>query len=168
MYVTHTLEMRESVAWRALPDISRRFLDRLEVEHLRHKLRDNKRLICTYKNLEEWGLRRSSIRLGIEIAVALGFVEITRRGFKSVPSTYFLTYVVNYPPDEIPATNEWRRFKAPHEASDAIRTVKAALKHAKDMKKSRRLGINILPGRKSKLRAPISVVNPSDRSRMRN
>jgi hypothetical protein len=35
-FIGHTLEMRRSPAWRALPDTARRVLDRLEVEHMEH------------------------------------------------------------------------------------------------------------------------------------
>ena len=137
LYLAHTREMRESAAWRALPDIGRRVLDRLELEHLRHRLMQNGGLICRYEDFEEWGLRRASIRFGIEVAVALGFVEIIRRGWKSVPSLYRLTYVKSFK-DKPPITNEWRRIKTAREARDVIKDVLAELDREKDQRKARK------------------------------
>jgi hypothetical protein len=150
LYVAHTREMRESVAWRAVPDIGRRVLDRLELEHLRHRLRDNGRLFCRYEDFEEWGLRRASVRFGIEVVTALGFVVITRRGWKSIPSTYRLTYVKSFR-DEPPITDEWKRFKAPHETRDAVRTVLAELEREKAQRRARKSEKMILPGVEAKL-----------------
>ncbi len=136
LYVAHTLGMRCSHAWCGLPDIARRVLDRLEVEHLVHRLKQNGRLFCRYDDLEAWGMRRASVRLGVEIAAALGFIEITRRGWKSIPSTYRLTYVKSFK-DQPPVTDEWTRFRTAKEVRDAIRGVMAALDREKANKKAR-------------------------------
>jgi hypothetical protein len=97
-FAPHRRSMKESVAWRALPDNARRVLDRLELEHMRQGARENGRLICTYTDFEEWALRRKSIARALREAVALGFLEITGRGYKAAtgfrqPSTYRVTYL---------------------------------------------------------------------------
>jgi hypothetical protein len=97
-WVMHRIAMKESPAWRAAPDNVRRLLDRLELEHMRHGGAENGRLVCTYDDLAKWGLRRASVALAIRQAVGLGFLEVTRAGYKSaaefrVTSLYRLTYV---------------------------------------------------------------------------
>ena len=54
-FVAHSRELRESAAWRALPDNARRVLDRLELEHMRHGGAANGRLVCTYYRFREGG-----------------------------------------------------------------------------------------------------------------
>ncbi|MFC3078197.1 hypothetical protein ACFODL_08885 [Phenylobacterium terrae] len=110
-------EMRESPAWRAAPDNLRRLLDRLEVEHMRHAGTQNGKLAVTYDDFAEWGVRRASVALTIRQGLALGFLEVTRKGYKSaaefrVPSLYRLTYVWGRKPGSREAeepTDEWRR-----------------------------------------------------------
>jgi len=98
-FVAHSREMRESFAWRFLPNNARRVLDRLELEHMHHGGAENGSLICTYSDFVKSGLRRQSIALAIRQCVALGFLVITREGqrcasdFNRVPAQYFLTYL---------------------------------------------------------------------------
>lgn len=97
-FVVHSLVMRQSAAWRALPDHARRVLDRLEQEHMLHAGAMNGRLYCTYRDFEAAGLPYKAIATAIRQCVALGFVEITHQGTPSIsevrnPSRYRLTYV---------------------------------------------------------------------------
>ena len=97
-FVAHSRELRESPAWRALPDNARRILDRLEVEHMRHGGAENGALPCTYSDFVAAGVRRASVSLAIRQCVALGFLEVTHRGGRSNaeyrnPSRYRLTYL---------------------------------------------------------------------------
>jgi hypothetical protein len=118
--------MRESWAWRLLPDNARRVLDRLELEHMRQGGAMNGELKCTYSDFEEAGLRRQSVALAIRQAAALGFVQITRKGYKTaaefrVPSLYRLTYVYNADARlrGMP-TNEWQRIAEKQRAEAAL------------------------------------------------
>jgi hypothetical protein len=79
-FVLHSLEMRESAAWRALSDNARRVLDRLEVEHMMHGGAENGGLVCTYDDFKNAGIRRKSISCAIQACVALGFLEVTVKG----------------------------------------------------------------------------------------
>jgi hypothetical protein len=56
-FVVHRREMRSSLAWLALPWAARRFIDRLELEHMGHAGTENGNLVCTYDNLAEMGAR---------------------------------------------------------------------------------------------------------------
>jgi len=137
LYVSHLLVMREAPAWRCLPDNARRVLDRLEVEHLRRRGRQNGQLLCPYGDFQEWGLRRASVRLAIEQAAALGFLEVTRRGFKAVPSLYRLTYVRSLN-DKPPPTDEWRAFHTIADAKRALTRVEAELDKERELRKARK------------------------------
>jgi hypothetical protein len=132
-FIPHTLEMRRSPAWRALPDTARRILDRLELEHMEHGGVENGRLICTYDQFAKAGIRRASLPLAIRQAVALGFLRITVLGGRAIadvrqPTRYRLTY----PPglrclvagsdqrEEISPTNDWRLIKTDEAAAEAL------------------------------------------------
>jgi hypothetical protein len=123
-FVAHTREMRESAAWRNLPDNARRVLDRLEVEHMRHGGAENGHLKCTYKDFEASGLRRASVSLAIRQAVALGFLKVPKRGGRSIsdlrtPSEYFLTYVEGWKRSGR-ATHDWSKIESDAEAQAAL------------------------------------------------
>ena len=80
---------------------ARRILDVLEIEHCRHGRRDNGRLVCTYSNFEQGGVRRGSICGALRELVAVGLIEITRSGRRSyadlrLPSMYRLTFEPTY------------------------------------------------------------------------
>ena len=116
--------MRESVAWRHLPDTARRVLDRLELEHMRHGGAENGHLICTYSDFVQSGIRRASISLAIRQAVALGFVEVTETGGRSIsgfrsPSRYRLTYVNGTGRSPV-WTDEWTRISTADVAQAAL------------------------------------------------
>ena len=123
-FVAHSRELRESPAWRALPDNARRLLDRLELEHMLHGGAENGRLPVTYSDFEGAGLRRKSISLAIRQCVAFGFLEITRRGGRSIsdirpPSLYRLTYVHGRGGGGAP-TDEWRKILTDEQAMAAF------------------------------------------------
>jgi len=89
--------MLECAARRALSLAGRRALDRLEIEHMAHGGCENGKLPTTYRDFEGWGIRPDSIASAIREVVALGFVEVTRRGYGGAaemrtPSLYRLTY----------------------------------------------------------------------------
>ena len=58
-FVAHSLDLRRSPAWRALPNNARRVLDRLELEHMDHGDAENGSLQCSYSDFEAAGLHRA-------------------------------------------------------------------------------------------------------------
>lgn len=125
-FIAHSRSMRESIAWRYLPDNARRVLDRLELEHMLHAGLENGHLPCTYSDFAAAGIRRPSIPVALRQCVALGFVEVTKQGGRSRaenrwPSLYRLTYIVGGGKSE-PPTNDWQRVKTVEEAMAALRS----------------------------------------------
>ena len=123
-FIAHPLEMRRSHAWRLLPDDARRVLFRLEEEHMVHGGACNGSLVCTYRDFAADGIRRASIALAIRQCVALGFLEITRVGLRSisdvrVPSLYRVTYLPGRDKSPDP-THDWRSFGSQDDARAAL------------------------------------------------
>lgn len=126
-FIAHTRRMRESPAWHVLPDVGRRVLDRLELEHMHQGGQENGRLRCPYSDFEKAGIRRRSIAQGIRACIALGFVEKTEQGYRASngfckPSSYRLTYVfsANKHTGGLP-TDEWARLTTIAAAKIALR-----------------------------------------------
>lgn len=120
-WIPHPLSLRESIAWKHLPNNARRVLDRLEREHMRHGARDNGKLPCTYQDFTEAGVPGKGVALAIRQAVALGFLEVTYRAPPSVATfrrsnEYRLTYVFNRGCKPEDVTHEWRLVSSDEQA----------------------------------------------------
>ena len=105
-----TGELINSLAWRSMSVNCLKLTLRLLLEHINHGGLENGRLVCTYKDFQEYGLTRNKIRPAIEEADFLGLVKHQRgeRVFaKNQPNSYRLTF---YGTDELhTATNDWKR-----------------------------------------------------------
>lgn len=128
-FVAHRIEMRVSAAWRALRGSDKLVLERLELEHAHHGGCENGRLVVTYDNFEEHGLRRKSVAECLARVEALGFAVCEKRGRASyaqsrTPSLYRLTYL---PGNAIP-TDDW---KAVADDCDAQGRIDRALEELK-------------------------------------
>ena len=93
------VEMQKSPAYRVLSLSARKILDRLEIELAQHgfKPEENGFLPCTFEQFVEYGLERGAIAPGIREVVALGFVQVTRKGSAGnaehrQPTLFLLTY----------------------------------------------------------------------------
>jgi hypothetical protein len=109
--------MLESAAWSAMSLAARKAVDRIIIEHLAHAGGMNGELAVTYDDFVAFGIRRSSIRNAIALAVALGFVDVTTRGARSygvrrLPSQYGLTWMGRR--DRTPPSNRWRGVDPAH------------------------------------------------------
>jgi len=130
------IEMLESPAHRALSLSARKILDRLEIELYHHggKPEQNGLLPCTYDHFVEFGLHRHAVGPAIREVVALGFVEITRKGSAGnagyrQSTLYRLTY--RHAGSDKRVTDEWRRIETLAEAeaiAEAARTAKPDLR----------------------------------------
>jgi hypothetical protein len=115
--------MRESPAWRALSFPARKVLDRIELEHMHHGGAENGKLPVTYRNFEDAGVRRHSVANALRELTALGFIEVTRKGYGGAaevraPSLYRLTYLPawNAGPKEGTGTHDYLKIKTDEEA----------------------------------------------------
>lgn len=113
-FVWYTREMIESPAWRAMSQNARLVVDRVCVEHMAHGGGQNGTLPVTYDDFERTGIRRGRIRRAIAEALALGFIEMTRKGtrgygdFPGAPSLFRLAWLPTS--ENGPVTIRWRRF----------------------------------------------------------
>jgi hypothetical protein len=109
-FAPRTIEMMMSPAYRSLNLTERRILDRLEIELARHGGKDNGKLVVTYEQFIEYGVRKDSITLGLRKLVTTGFIEVTEKGRAGTgpwrrPNKIRLTY---RPAFGNPPTNNWR------------------------------------------------------------
>jgi hypothetical protein len=93
------VEMQKSPAYRVLSLSARKILDRLEIELAKHgfKPEENGFLPCTYEHFVEYGVERKAIAPAIREVVALGFIQVTRKGGAGnaehrQPTLFLLTY----------------------------------------------------------------------------
>jgi hypothetical protein len=140
-FAPRRIEMLESPAHRVLSLSARRVLDRLDIELAHHggKAEENGRLPVTYDQFQQFGIDRQAIGPAIRETIALGFVEITRKGRAGnaewrQPNLFRLTYrhsrgERNY------GTNDWRQIKSIEEAVEIAKAARAA-KRAKTKSQS--------------------------------
>ena len=96
-FAARPIEMLEGPAMRVLTLAERRALDRIEIEYAHHGGADNGKLPITYADFERFGLHPNVIAPSLRALVALGFIEVTRKGYGGAaevraPSLYRLTY----------------------------------------------------------------------------
>jgi hypothetical protein len=118
-----TPEFLMSEAWRTAPLQTRRFVERLEIEHLHQGRVENGNLICTYKDCLKHGISAKKINATIKDAVRRGLVYQTQEGTASSnkrgrrPNTFGLGWIGgkdgSAPPNLWKA---WTRNRAPGQA----------------------------------------------------
>jgi hypothetical protein len=133
--------MLESPAHCALSLSGRKILDRLEIELYRHggKPEENGRLPCTFNHFVEFGIERHAIGPAIRELVALGFVEITRKGCAGnagyrQSTWYRLTY--RHAGSDKRITDEWRRIETPEEAETSAKAARTAMPEQRSKNKN--------------------------------
>jgi hypothetical protein len=132
-FSTHPVSMLRSPARRVLSRGARQFLDRLEIELCDHGGNDNGRLPLTFDDCVKHGIHRNAVAPAQRESVALGFVELTKRGRggnadSREANLWRLTYVLDRGGAE--PTHEWRKIKTIEEAeaiADAARKDKNPL-----------------------------------------
>lgn len=124
-YVPRRLEMLQSPAWRCAPRPMVKWLEVLEVEHMRHKGCANGHLFKSYTQFIDEGFNRNTVSSMSRIAEALGFVRINREtgiGTKDLRDAcaYTLTYLPTGTGRDMPPTDDWRRIKTEEQANRII------------------------------------------------
>jgi len=148
-FAWRTIEMLESPAYCALSLSARKILDRLEIELHYHGGNpfENGQLPLTFDHIEEYGVHRHAIGPAIRELVALGFIEITRKGCagnasERQPNLYRLTY--RFSGSNRALTDEWRRLKTDEDV--------AAARQAREEK--------VQPTRVRKAKSPVAETAP--------
>jgi hypothetical protein len=131
-FSSRLIEMLESPAYRQLSLSAHRVISRIEIELARHGGNDNGKLPVTYEDFIEYGIHRHSIAPAIRESVALGFIEVTKRGRggnaeNREPSLYRLTFAHDRNSRQSPPTHEWRRIKTLDEAVIAAQLARTSL-----------------------------------------
>ena len=98
-FAPRLIEMMNSPAYRVLSLAAHRILSRLEIELAQHggKSEENGNLPCTYDHFVEYGVNHNQIAPAIRELVALGFIQVTRKGSAGnaeyrQPTLFLLTY----------------------------------------------------------------------------
>jgi hypothetical protein len=116
-----------------LPINARRVFDRVLVEHIAPRSKENGRLKVTWLNFEEYGFSRRVIGISIDQVVVIGLIAVERPGKAAgpddagEPAQYRITCL---PTATAPETNEWKRFGDIKSARAAIARIKPAPAHA--------------------------------------
>lgn len=134
-WVWLTQDMLTSPAWAALTISAKRVIERLAIEHMSHAGTMNGELIVTYDDFENFGVSRKTIKTAIDVAQALGFIDVTFKGVRSYgsarrPSQYALTWLPQN--DGNDPTNRWKIIKTKEQAEEIVVAVR-------NKKKRRRL-----------------------------
>jgi len=126
-FVQHGQSFFASSAWRVLSSAATQIYWRINIEHMDHGGKENGRIPCTYSDFEKYGVRRKSISKALDELIALGFIEITRKGHlrpegdSGSPSLYRITCMPVYKSDGVDKpTNGWRRFGSVVDAKQAV------------------------------------------------
>ena len=118
----YSVEMMQSDAWRDMSINARRMLDLLEIEHLKHGGYENGNLMMTYNQFVAGGIRRSSIFATIAELEKLGWIEVSRGGYRgfarSWPHRFRLTHRRTRiqpaigAPYLVEPTHDWRHYRS--------------------------------------------------------
>ena len=92
----HTRALICSPAWRGRSINCVRFMDFLEIEHLKHRGKENGRLLAPYSQLVDFGITRRLIAPAIREAERRGLVCVERGGKKGTTMTELSRYRLTY------------------------------------------------------------------------
>jgi hypothetical protein len=124
-FVAHPRQMIESMAWRVLSLAARKALERIEIEHMDHGGAENGKLPVTYADFERWDVHPNFVAPALRELVALGFIEIVKRGSRAAAGTrqaseYRLTFRPAWDaPKNDTGTHDYLKIKT-REAAEAI------------------------------------------------
>jgi hypothetical protein len=104
----------ESEAWRTAPINTRRFVERVMIEHMHHAGTENGNLIVTFKQLAEFGIHGRHRHKAVEDAINRGLIDRPVKGKASAgqnrhPSRYALGWLPWH--DGSAARNRWKSWK---------------------------------------------------------
>ena len=130
-FIRHPMAMLMWAEWQKLGIGERRFLDRLELELVGQKYKNNGRLTVSHRQFEAAGVRRRSIGAVKARLTKLGLMEVMSPGRAHAElrdsGYYRLTYLSTYDQKGltwkvIRPTNEWKRLAEKNRIQEAICT----------------------------------------------
>ena len=95
-WIWHTVELVSSAAWRTRSINCRRFIDFLELEHMKHGGVENGELLAPYSQLVSFGIGRRLIAGVIRESERRGLVRVDRGGKKGHSVTELSRYTLTY------------------------------------------------------------------------
>jgi len=124
----YTVEMMRSDAWHDMSVNARRMLDLLELEHLAHGGFENGNLVMTYDQFVAGSIRRGSIFATIAELERLGWIEVTRGGYRGFARSWHHRFRLTHRrtrirpevgmPYLIEGTHDWRRYRSKKNGSN--------------------------------------------------
>jgi hypothetical protein len=128
-FIMRPVEMLRSPAYRVLSRAALLMLSCLEVELGKHGGNDNGRLIATYEQLSDYGIGRKEIGPARRELEALGFIEVTERGWAGdanrAPNKFRLTYCGSRAAAH-DASHSWRKIDSIEDARVAAKAARNA------------------------------------------
>ncbi len=109
-WVWQTRALRESDPWRSAGINTRRFIDFLLLEHMKHGGQANGLLKAPQRQLKDFGIGARYVTEAIHEAEELGLVDGYHQG-QRMAATYALTWLPLH--DGTPATNRWLTYRNP-------------------------------------------------------
>jgi len=141
---------------------ARRVMDRLEIEFELKKRNPqaNGFLMCTYNDFVDYGVERNAIAPAVRELVALGFIEVTRKGSAGnaehrQPTLFLITY--RHAGSDYMLKDGWKRTKSLAEAEAVARSARAKKGDARAREFGRKGGL----AKASKNKAPVRETLPS-------
>ena len=116
----------DSYAWAAISAPARQAFLRIVIEHGNHGAKENGALICTYKQFEDFGIHPNLIARAIRELVAVGLIEVTRKGVAGPAehrnaALYLLTYAPEAKSTSAEGKHTYERIKTREEAEASVR-----------------------------------------------
>jgi hypothetical protein len=140
-WVWLTRELLESDAWRTMPTNTRRFVDRLMLEHMAHAGTGEGRLICTARQCVAWGMHPSAVTEAQRDACRRGLVYLSEKGCFAPrrgrrPNRFGLGWLPSQ--DGSPAPNRWKSWLAtPQEDINSAYNTRDKINGGKRQERSR-------------------------------
>jgi hypothetical protein len=110
-----TQELVDSAAWRTAPINTKRFVERLMIEHMSHAGLENGLLPCTFNDCVQWGIGRRFVEQAQADAIRRGLVYRTQKGRRHsrklgrTPHLFGLGWLPAH--DAAAAPNRWKSWQ---------------------------------------------------------
>lgn len=128
-FIIHKRELLESYSWRNMSINCFRLISLLELNYMSSAGEDNGRLLATYNQIKNFGIRKNSIKKAIEEAYHLGLIKYKLSNTIGKYGKYTYEFTLTYLPESFiekgvrlftMPTNEWKKIKIASNENDTI------------------------------------------------